>query len=85
MGTAEPCACGLCDTCKRRAGIAIATYAQKQRSNRRWGRDAYVRSQVKLLLAMTGLSEEEDLPPEELRRSEWGAAMRDLRKITEGE
>lgn len=85
MGTAEACACGSCEVCKRRAGIAVAAYARKQRSSRRWGRDAYMRSQVKLLLAMTGVADEENLDQQELRRSEWGAAMRDRRKITEGD
>lgn len=44
-----------------------------------------MRSQVKLLLAMTGVADEENLDQQELRRSEWGAAMRDRRKITEGD
>ena len=85
MGTAEACACGSCGVCKRRAGITVAAYAREQRRSRRWGRDAYVRSQVKLLLAMTGVTDEEDLDCEELRRSEWGAAMRARRKLCEGD
>ena len=85
MGQAEACACGSCDLCWRNAGITIAAYARKQRTSRRWGRDEYVRSQVKLLLAMTGLTEEDSLTKEELRRSEWGSAMRDRRTATESE
>lgn len=44
-----------------------------------------MRGQTKLLLMMVGLMEEGDEVAEELRRSEWGAAMRERRKITEGD
>lgn len=84
MGITEACGCGTCAPCRRNAGVRIAVYARKQRRTRRWGRDEYVRSQTKLLLMMVGLMEEEDGTAEELRRSEWGAAMRKLREETEG-
>lgn len=83
MGIVVVCACGSCEACRRRAGVAVAAYARKQRRGGRWGRDAYMHAQVKLLLAMTGVTE--DLDGEELRRSEWGAAMRDRRKTSEGD
>ena len=79
MGQAEICACGACAVCVRSASLAIASYASKQRRKRRWGRDAYVKSQTRLLLIMTGLLEEED---DELRRSDWGSAMQARQKIT---
>lgn len=85
MGIAEACACGSCEVCRRNAGVTVAAYTRKQRTSRRWGRDEYMRGQTKLLLMMVGLMEEGDEVAEELRRSEWGAAMRERRKITEGD
>ena len=70
----EPCTCGACDPCRAAASRAIEKYARRMRSSRRWGRNSYVEAQVRMLKVMTGLLKDEEVE-EDLRRSEWGAAM----------
>jgi hypothetical protein len=74
MPSEETCTCGACDPCRAAACRAIENYARRMRSSRRWGRNAYVQSQIRMLKVMTGLMDEGEVEAD-LRRSEWGAAM----------
>lgn len=77
------CACGDCTSCLRRAARNAAGYVVEKRLRQRKSYQpsdpedrAYVHRQVKLLLAMTGLGPESLVDSEDLKRSDWGKAMR---------
>lgn len=77
------CACGVCDVCRREVGRRVAAYVLRKRRAQRKPYDRsdprerkYVHGQVRMLLAMIGLADEELYPTEEMMRSEWGKAMR---------
>lgn len=81
------CSCGVCESCCRRASLRVAGYVLKKRHLQRKPYHGveekerrYVHGQVRMLLAMTGLIPEEKFPTEELRRTEWGKAMRARQK-----
>lgn len=83
MSDNNTCSCGSCESCRHRAAVAIAGYVLKRRFEQRKPYDSsdlkerrYVERQVRMLLAMTGLGEESLYPQDEMRRSEWGGAMR---------
>jgi len=88
--TGKPSACGTCEQCRRRAAVAIADYVLRSRYGKR-GRNydksgpeeqRYAQRRVRLLLAMTGLS---DLGADEAPLSEWGLAMRRLQLDTDAD
>jgi hypothetical protein len=79
----DPCPCGACEQCLRRATLNVTGHVVQRRFEQRGTYDRsdpkerkYVHRQARLLLAMTGLGDESMISTEELRRSEWGKAMR---------
>lgn len=83
MSDNSKCSCGSCESCRRQAAVAVASYVLKRRLEQRKPYDPadvkerrYVERQVRMLLAMTGLGEESLYPLEEMQLSEWGRAMR---------
>lgn len=58
--------------------VAERRFSQRGSYNRSDPRERnYVHRQVRMLLVMTGLAGEDTLNTDELRRSDWGRAMRD--------
>lgn len=83
MNHPDVCACGSCAGCVRRAQLALSACVVnlRYRQRRSYNRDDpaerdYVHRQLRTLIAMCGLAEENILPTDELLRSEWGKAMR---------
>lgn len=86
MNCDDSTACGDCRSCKREVALRIASYVVTKRFEQRRTYDRsdakerqYVHRQVRKLLAMTGVEDEELVTTEELRRMEWGVAMRQRR------
>lgn len=71
--------CGVCDVCRSRVMARVEDYVRRQRRSKRWGRDAYVKAQSRMLAAMLGLVDEDEVD-KELRLSDWGAAMQARQK-----
>jgi hypothetical protein len=83
MKNEQACSCGCCETCFRRAALCLADHVAKRRYEQRrsYSRSdpeerRYVHGQLRMLLAMTGVTEEDIYPEEERKRSAWGKAMR---------
>lgn len=77
-------ACGICNTCRRQAATAIASYVirkclieRKQSSDPRSPEAReYVRNTVMRMLDVAGLLDKNELDIEEIKLLDWGHAMR---------
>lgn len=79
-----PYSCGFCESCRRKAAGRVAGYVLEKRFGQRRTYDRsdpaekkYVHRQVRMLLAMTGLADEEIYSDQEMQLSSWGRAMRE--------
>lgn len=77
-------ACGDCHTCRQAARLAIVSYVMRTRFQER-GRSTrtdcpeeqrYVRTTIKKMLDVAGLLDDQVVPLEQIKLSEWGYEMR---------